>query len=199
MGGEEQEEFEDLAAEIMAALEDVPSPIALLDEDGIVRWQNKASLALRGRRAGSDFTAFLSAGDRPGARAVLRRVLAVSEPAELSVQVLNSESMFVTLRARWSAVKLHNGRKAVVVISMGDEPLLDERSVLTGPIGELTPRQLEVLRLLASGKTTKEIAQTLALSPTTVRNHIASLLAVLGVHSRLQAVVIARESGLLEP
>jgi DNA-binding NarL/FixJ family response regulator len=61
----------------------------------------------------------------------------------------------------------------------------------------LTRRQLEILRLLGKGKTTDEIAGELDLSRTTVRNYIASVLAALGVHTRLQAVLAARRAGLL--
>ena len=61
----------------------------------------------------------------------------------------------------------------------------------------LTKRQLEVLRLLAEGKSTDEITAELGVSRTTARNHIANLLAALGAHSRLQAVVIARRAGIL--
>lgn len=62
----------------------------------------------------------------------------------------------------------------------------------------LTRRQIEILRLLGEGKTTDEIAAELQLSRTTVRNYIASLLAALGVHTRLQAVLAASRAGLLE-
>jgi DNA-binding NarL/FixJ family response regulator len=62
----------------------------------------------------------------------------------------------------------------------------------------LTKRQLEVLRLLADGRSTAEIAAELGLSQTTVRNYVAALLAALGAHSRLQAVVAARKAGLLD-
>jgi DNA-binding NarL/FixJ family response regulator len=62
----------------------------------------------------------------------------------------------------------------------------------------LTQRQVEVLRLLAEGKTTDEIAGALGLSRTTVRNYVANLLAAMGVHSRLQAVVAARGAGILD-
>jgi DNA-binding NarL/FixJ family response regulator len=63
----------------------------------------------------------------------------------------------------------------------------------------LTKRQLEVLRLLAEGRSTDEIATKLGLSTATVRNYVANLLLRLGVHSRLQAVVVARKAGLIEP
>jgi DNA-binding NarL/FixJ family response regulator len=62
----------------------------------------------------------------------------------------------------------------------------------------LTQRQLGVLRLLADGRSTSQIAEELYLSKTTVRNHIARLLANLGVHSRVQAVVVATRLGLID-
>lgn len=62
----------------------------------------------------------------------------------------------------------------------------------------LTKRQLEVLRLLAEGRSTAEIATELGLSHTTVRNYIANLLVALGVHTRLQAVIAAKKAGLIE-
>jgi len=55
----------------------------------------------------------------------------------------------------------------------------------------LTLREREVLRLLAEGMDTREIAKRLVLSPTTVRNHIQHILSKLGVHSRLEAVALA--------
>ena len=61
----------------------------------------------------------------------------------------------------------------------------------------LTPRQREVLGLLASGKTAGEIGRELFLSQATVRNHIRALLQALGAHSQLEALARAREAGLL--
>jgi methanogenic corrinoid protein MtbC1/DNA-binding CsgD family transcriptional regulator len=62
----------------------------------------------------------------------------------------------------------------------------------------LTPRQTQVLQGLADAKSTDQIAGELYLTPVTVRNHIANILAALGVHSRLQAVVAARRRGLID-
>jgi DNA-binding NarL/FixJ family response regulator len=70
---------------------------------------------------------------------------------------------------------------------------------MSGDFGALTKRQVEILRLLAEGKTTGEIASELGLSRTTVRNYIANLLASMGVHNRLQAVVAAAKAGILDP
>jgi DNA-binding NarL/FixJ family response regulator len=60
----------------------------------------------------------------------------------------------------------------------------------------LTPRQAEVLRLLEHGRSTRQIAEELHLSPETVRNHVRAVLRALGVHSRLEAVALARRRHL---
>jgi non-specific serine/threonine protein kinase len=62
----------------------------------------------------------------------------------------------------------------------------------------LTSRELDVLRLLASGRTDQEIADVLFLSRRTVNTHVASILAKLNVRSRLEAVTRGRELGLVE-
>jgi PAS domain S-box-containing protein len=59
------------------------------------------------------------------------------------------------------------------------------------PAGRLTPRELEVLRLLATGLGNAKIAEVMGISATTVRNHIDHVLTKLGVHSKLEAVVYA--------
>ena len=61
----------------------------------------------------------------------------------------------------------------------------------------LTPRQLEVLRLLESGSSARTIAEQLGIAETTARNHIHALLLELGAHSQLEAVARARRAGLI--
>jgi PAS domain S-box-containing protein len=76
--------------------------------------------------------------------------------------------------------------------ALGESPVLCHRDT---PV--LTPRQFEVLELLASGKSTREICRELYLSQATVRNHIRALLLALGAHSQLEALAKARQAGLL--
>jgi DNA-binding NarL/FixJ family response regulator len=66
----------------------------------------------------------------------------------------------------------------------------------TRPTG-LTPRELEVLALLAGGRSTADIAGELVVSPNTVRNHVQSILRKLGAHSKLEAVNIAVQQGIV--
>jgi DNA-binding NarL/FixJ family response regulator len=64
---------------------------------------------------------------------------------------------------------------------------------------ELTPRELEVLRLLARGLSNADIAHELVLGDATVKTHIARIFAKLDLHDRAQAVVLAYETGLIQP
>jgi DNA-binding NarL/FixJ family response regulator len=64
-------------------------------------------------------------------------------------------------------------------------------------LAQLTVRELEVLQSLADGKSTVSIAQSLFISPRTVRSHVANILAKLGVHSKLEAVTMALRFGVI--
>jgi DNA-binding NarL/FixJ family response regulator len=66
-------------------------------------------------------------------------------------------------------------------------------------LADLTPRELEVLRLLARGLSNPDIARELFLGDATVKTHVARIFSKLDLHDRAQAVVLAYESGLVQP
>ena len=67
----------------------------------------------------------------------------------------------------------------------------------TDPVGLLTPRELEVLRLMAQGLENSEIARELVISTRTARNHVASILEKLHMQNRIQAAVYAVRHGVV--
>jgi DNA-binding NarL/FixJ family response regulator len=76
--------------------------------------------------------------------------------------------------------------------------LLNKRRAMDSQLESLTPREKEVLRLVAEGISSRDIGSRLGISYTTVRTHIRSLGSKLGVHSKLEAIVKARELALIE-
>ena len=102
--------------------------------------------------------------------------------------------------------------EAVKVIASGDAiiaPSITKRLIsefagrpqahqVTG-LDELTERELDVLRLVAKGMSNAEIAQELYVSETTVKTHVSHILTKLHLRDRVQAVVVAYESGLTKP
>jgi DNA-binding NarL/FixJ family response regulator len=87
-------------------------------------------------------------------------------------------------------------REAVELVRLVDQQRKAERTAYQF-IAQLTPRERELLQLLAEGLDDAAMAERLGISLKTVRNYMVKLLNKLGVHSRLQAVVLAARHGLV--
>jgi RNA polymerase sigma factor (sigma-70 family) len=75
----------------------------------------------------------------------------------------------------------------------------ERRAASPASLAELTEREREVLSLIATGLSNDEIAETLVISPATVRTHINRVMAKLAARDRAQLVVMAYEAGLVAP
>jgi DNA-binding NarL/FixJ family response regulator len=128
------------------------------------------------------------------------------------------EYVYEALRAGASGFLLKDARAdellhAVRVIAAGDallalaitRKLIEDFARRPPPsaqppaMAELTPRELEVLELIAHGHSNSDIARDLIVSDATVKTHVARIFSKLDLHDRAQAVVLAYESGLVQP
>jgi DNA-binding NarL/FixJ family response regulator len=86
----------------------------------------------------------------------------------------------------------------LLIDEVSRRPAVDASTVAPG-LADLTDREQEVLRLVARGLSNGEIAQQLFLGEATVKTHVGRVLTKLGVRDRVQAVVMAYESGVVTP
>jgi PAS domain S-box-containing protein len=177
-----------VGGDVEQALETVGVPSYVLDETGVVRWINAAAEQLVGDVRGRHFTSVVAPEDSRRARELFAQKVLGSAPATEATGVLISTAG-TRVAVELSAVPLKNGERVVGVFGLIEERPDDTR---TAPLPHLTPRQVEVLRLLEQGRSTKQIAAQLHLSTETVRNHVRRLFLALGVNSRLEAVAAAR-------
>jgi PAS domain S-box-containing protein len=182
-----------LGGDVEAALEHVNVPTYVIDAHGVIRWLNRAAQRLVGDAIGRQFTSVVAPEAARLSREIFAQKLAgTAQLTDAELVLLNpaGERFIVEV----SSVPLKDGERVVGIF--GQVSRLEEERAPAPRLG-VTPRQLEVLRLLEQGRSTEQIAQHLHLSPETVRNHIRRLLRTLGVHSRLEAVAVARREHLL--
>jgi DNA-binding NarL/FixJ family response regulator len=153
--------------------------------------------------------------------AATRRLLAAPDPPRVLVLTTfgQDEYLYAALRAGASGFLLKDSPRqhllhAVRTVAEGAallDPALTRRLVeewvqrppprlgIPAALARLTPRELDVFTELARGRSNAEIAAALVVSETTVKTHIAHLLAKLGLRDRVQAVVLGYECGLIRP
>lgn len=157
---------------LLASLKVLPAPAWIADIDGVVRWMNAAATRLLGDKVGVRLRR--SAAPRAGE----------SRRTRLALPGGTSE-------VELASAPLRSGRSVVGVLSIvrGGQARPPARGKQPKP--RLTPRQRQVLDLLARGRSTRQIAAELRIAEETARNHVRLLLTELRVHTRLEAVVAA--------
>jgi DNA-binding CsgD family transcriptional regulator len=175
-------------------LELIDLPVGLVDAGGVVVWTNEAVADLLGARVGDSFLEFLPEELHDAARGRLVGKLRGAAATTHRLDLLGQNGRRVEVVLRSSPVR-RNGSAAVlfVVIPLGPLQVCGRASATP-----LTPRQEQVLRLLAEGLDTEQIAERLGVALETARNHIRGLLNRLEVHSRLGAVLEGLRRGVLE-
>lgn len=180
----------EMDADVEQALEQINVPAYVIDVHGIIRWVNPAGRRVVGDVTGRQFTSVVAPEEKRRARdSFAQKVVGGVEATDDEVVLVQEDGDRVNVEI--SAVPLYSGDRIIgvfgQVVHVDEEP---ERP----PDARLTPRQAEVLRLLERGHSTHQISAELHLSPETVRNHIRHLFRALGVHSRIEAVAVARQA-----
>ena len=176
------------------ALTRVGFPIFITDTAGRHVWMNEAAIDLVGNRIGQPFGGAILPEYRQRAQEMIRRRLRGDmEPAEFDAVVKARDGRLV--RVEVSAVPLRVEGHVIGIFGIAH----DEETVEPAkrPRVEPIPRQMEVLRGLARGLSTAQLVDELGISPETVRNHVRGIFRVLGVHSRLEAVLRAQQLDLV--
>lgn len=179
----------------IAVLQHVGVPVWILDEDGRFLWANKAYGNLYGDHQGEHIGTSFAPTSAGEAERRLRRLgdrkTRAGSTANIEVETLARDGRRIL--AEISAVRLQPGRFRGAIFGLTvAKPVVESQ----GPTN-VTPRQFEVLQLLAGGASTDQIAAGLYISRETVRNHVRNLLRAFHAHSRLEAVAKARAEGLV--
>jgi len=147
---------------------------------------------------GRHFTDPIPPEARPKVAAQFRRAVERGEPTDFETVFFDASGQLRGVRAQH--LPLRSGGETVGVLILAfDVRELPSEAIGLAPEPQLTPRQREILDLIALGLSTSEIAKKLTLSTETVRNHVRSVLRQLHVHTRLEAIAAARRLGLLAP
>jgi PAS domain S-box-containing protein len=182
-------ELEAIGGDVEDAIERVRVPAYVMDPGGIIRWLNPAARKLVGDVRGQHFTSVVAPEETRRAREIFtRNLFGPLKGSDNKAVVIGADGERVEIEV--SAVPLRSGERVIGIF--GQVLDVEEEAPPPPPHPHLTPRQSEVLRLLEHGHSTKQIADELHLSIETVRNHVRGILRTLGVHSRIEAVAVAR-------
>jgi DNA-binding CsgD family transcriptional regulator len=182
-----------IRGDILEALRRLGFPVGVVDANGVVVWQNDAMRRELGDRLGARVGERVVPEERRRFREAFVQSLLHGKAQDFEVSM---ETRNGIRRTEVSAAPLYESGRIVGVFGV----LRPERRPAPppNPRVKLTPRQRDVLAQLVSGCSTQEIAEGLGIAPETVRNHLRGIFRALGVHSRVQAVIRAKELGIVD-
>lgn len=153
--------------------------------------------------------AYKGCGNQANALSILEHVLSLSEPeGYIRIFLDEGEAMYLLLQEYQSSLKNKIGggidNETVRLLTYIDRLLAafsqfrpSEKSVQTPLLEPLSERELDILRLIATGRSNQEIADVLVIALSTVKSHINNLYSKLGTNRRTQAIAISSDLGLL--
>jgi PAS domain S-box-containing protein len=170
-------------------------PASLHDVDGWFVHMNAAAERASGKSnaqlLGHHFRELLPTGSRENVEAQFRRAVELGEPTDFETAFVDASGQLRGTRAQH--LPLRDGDAVVGVLILA----FDVPRPPSDPNPRLTPRQREILKLIAVGLSTAEVARELTLSTETVRNHLRNVFRELNAHNRVEAIATARRLGLL--
>jgi LuxR family maltose regulon positive regulatory protein len=146
--------------------------------------------------------ALAAGGEEPAAVATLAEALPLAAPQGY-LRVFADEGPPMRALLGRLAAAMRTAQAATPAVPLGYLGRLvraferDAAPVVPGLVEQLSPRELEVLRLLAAGRANQQIAEELVVAPNTVKKHVTHILEKLGAANRTEATARARELGLL--
>lgn len=185
----------------MSLIDSLVVPASLHDVAGRFLHMNAAAERASGKSnaemLGRHYTDLLPPEEREKVATQYRRATERGEPTDFESVFIDGSGRLRGVRAQHLPLRSNGEIVGVLILAFEVGRPLSELD--RDPHPRLTPRQREILELIASGASTSTMAKTLTLSTETVRNHVRNVLRELQVHTRLEAIAAARRIGLLAP
>jgi PAS domain S-box-containing protein len=173
-------------------------PASLHDVDGRFVHMNAAAERASGysnaELLGRHYTDLLRPEARANVETQFRRAVERGEPTDFETVFVDAGGHLRGTRAQHLPLRGDDTIVGVLILAFDVRP---SEPIRLKPDPQVTPRQREILELIASGLSTEEVARELTLSPETVRNHLRNAFRALGAHTRVEAIAAARRLGLL--
>ena len=174
-----------------STLQRVNVPSFIGDANGRILWLNDAAQDAFGDRTGDLYTDIVAPQDAERVGIEIDRMRRGANAGDYEMDAIMRDGR--RRRVEVSSVPIEGDAIYHGIFGVVLRPGARPSAPADSP---LTPRQQQVLELLVSGQSTRQIAASLHLTSATIRNHIRDLLRALGVHSRVEAIAEARRRGL---